>query len=171
MIEKFICEKCDEEFDTKEVCLDHEKTCGLEHSFTCMKCGKTIKWVEDDGFAKCKINGCWDFNLGRAGFGSSFDGCDLHMQVCDDCLRGFVDSFTIEGREHIFNSGSNTYGSKEDWIEDEAENYFICHYKEKYNINVRIEECVYSPSENIVRIKTKGGAVCEASTLKSWEAQ
>ncbi|MBK5239863.1 hypothetical protein [Clostridium sp.] len=118
MRESFNCEKCEMEFNSKEECQEHEKECGLEKSFTCMKCGKILTWKDDNSWGSFTENECWDFNLGQAGYGSGLDGCNIHIQVCDDCLREWINSFTFEGQEHIINSGSNIYMSTENWIKE-----------------------------------------------------
>ena len=92
--------------------------------FTCDKCAKEIEYSTrdeyDDNF-DFKANECWEIRLGRAGYGSSFDGSEVNFDLCDSCLYEFVNSFYKEGKERVHNSGSNAwYGDEDDW-EDEEE--------------------------------------------------
>ena len=74
--------------------------------FTCDKCLKDIEYTDDKfDFAK---NECWEIRLGRAGYGSKFDGSEINFDLCDDCLHKFVDTFSNEGKKRVHNSGSNT---------------------------------------------------------------
>jgi hypothetical protein len=80
--------------------------------FKCDKCGFEREYTPNS----FDEEGCWNISLGRAGYGSTLDGCEVDFDLCDKCLRELVDSFTIEGQERVLNSGSNQYGSSEDWI-------------------------------------------------------
>lgn len=115
MIVVYNCESCGMEFYDAEDCLKHEEEAhNINKSMRCAKCGKE-KVIQDDPYG-------WEqeywhtVNLGRQGYGSRLDGCDVQFTVCDDCLYNYVKSFTLEGQEKIFNSGSNRIESTEEWI-------------------------------------------------------
>lgn len=113
----YACEKCGREFQFEYDCKRHEEHCGVKHKFTCDKCGKSIEYSPDiysDSYFE--MEGCHTINLGRPGYGSGLDGCDVCFDLCDDCLIELINSFTIEGQEKVYNSGSNTFLSSEDWI-------------------------------------------------------
>lgn len=111
MNSKYYCEKCDYEFEDPNECMLHEKECQQERIHTCFKCGKETKYIKDTMLE----NECWSIYLGRAGYGSGLDGCDVEFDLCDDCLIAFVNSFTKEGQDMVFNSGSNYYLSNEEY--------------------------------------------------------
>lgn len=113
-VEVYHCEKCDLEFNDEEECLEHESSCGKPIINKCDKCG-TEEDVGDDEYG-WKSEGWYHIDLGRPGYGSGLDGCEVQFSLCDDCLISFIDSFTIEGQEKVINSGSNAYLSSEDWI-------------------------------------------------------
>lgn len=103
-----------------------------EEECPCSKCEK----VKDEVMIKV--------DLGLVGIGSKFDGSFVRFKICGDCLSEFrklspehnhfvdwtninsieyddflydlVRTFPLERQEEIFNSGSNTYLSSEDWI-------------------------------------------------------
>lgn len=74
-------------------------------TFICDRCGKEISYPTDE--YNYEADGCWSIHLGRAGYGSSFDGSDVNFDICDDCLYEFVNTF--KHKDRVFNSGSNTY--------------------------------------------------------------
>jgi hypothetical protein len=112
--EKFICEKCDLEFDIEIDCQEHEEHCGKSNIIKCSKCGNEEDIADDEhGW---KSEGWYHIDLGRPGYGSGLDGSDVEFTLCDDCLIGFIQTFTPEGQEKVFNSGCNTYLSSLDWI-------------------------------------------------------
>jgi hypothetical protein len=74
--------------------------------FVCDKCGQVITFSER----------CHHINLGRPGYGSGLDGCDVEFNLCDDCLIAFINTFTVEGQEKVHNSGSNAYLDTDTWI-------------------------------------------------------
>lgn len=77
--------------------------------FQCDKCGKEVE-IDITGntyIDELHKDGYWSIDLGRPGYGSCFDGCDLKFDVCDDCLKEWIDSFKYKNR--IYNSGSNMY--------------------------------------------------------------
>jgi hypothetical protein len=113
-IETYACSNCDDTFDNEYECNKHEETCGKSIINTCDKCG-CQEDVGDDEYG-WKSEGWYPINLGRPGYGSGLDGCDVAFLLCDDCLINFIQSFTVEGQEKVFNSGSNQYLSTEDWI-------------------------------------------------------
>lgn len=113
-VESYFCDKCEWKFDNEEDCLEHEEACGKSIINKCDKCGKEED-VGDDEYG-WKSEGWYNINLGRPGYGSGLDGCDVEFLLCDDCLIEFINSFTVEGQEKVINSGSNTYLSSEDWI-------------------------------------------------------
>jgi hypothetical protein len=80
----------------------------------CSKCGKVTEYRVDE--FDSKINRVWSIDLGRAGYGSSFDGCDVRFQLCDDCLTKLIMSFPMTSQVKIWNSGSNAYGTDEEWL-------------------------------------------------------
>lgn len=105
---KYLCEYCETEFYTENECLEHEEICKLEVSYTCDKCGKSESWkINDDAWIKSE--NWYNINLGRAGYVSSLDGCEIDFTICDDCLTEYIKSLTLEGREKVFNSGGNKY--------------------------------------------------------------
>lgn len=112
--ETYLCEKCELSFDDEQDCFEHEESCGKSIINTCDKCGQQED-VGDDEYG-WKSEGWYHIDLGRPGYGSGLDGCDVAFLLCDDCLINFINSFTVEGQEKVINSGSNTYLSKEDWI-------------------------------------------------------
>lgn len=107
--EIFICEKCDKEFIDKSSCLNHEKLCETMINFKCDKCGNVTSFNPNDEFAFAEVNRCWPFDKGRAGYGSWLDGSDIKFNLCDACLYVFIKSFTPDGQDKVFNSGSNLY--------------------------------------------------------------
>jgi hypothetical protein len=112
--ETFTCDKCELEFDDEQECIEHEEFCGKSVIVKCDKCGKEED-IGDDEYG-WKSEGWYNINLGRQGYGSGLDGCDVQFLLCDDCLIELVRSFTWEGQEKVLNSGSNSYLSSEDWI-------------------------------------------------------
>jgi hypothetical protein len=153
----YVCGYCETEFNTENECLEHEKICNLEVSYTCDKCGKSESWKTNDDNAWIKSDEWHDINLGRAGYGSSLDGCEVNFTICDDCLTEYIKSFTLEGQEKVFNSGSNEYMSKEDWIayhkgemtDEEIELLDICSprqikaYEERFPICDKVNKIIY----------------------------
>lgn len=70
------------------------KTVSKVH-FQCDKCGKEFGYdpqsvTYHDYILQQK---CWTIDLGKAGYGSSLDGCDIKFDLCDDCLYEFVSTF------------------------------------------------------------------------------
>jgi hypothetical protein len=109
--ETFSCEKCDSEFYSEQDCLEHEEICGKSIMIKCDKCSKEEDIADDE--CGWKSEGWHGINLGRQGYGSGLDGCDVNFTICDDCLMEFINSFTVEGREKVLNSGRiNTYHQK-----------------------------------------------------------
>lgn len=104
-IQLYVCEKCGAEFNTPERCKEHEKVCGIINTFVCSKCGEVITWENSDSHAKLIKNQCHTINLGRMGYGSALDGCEVVFQLCDQCLIEFIESF--KHKEKIYNSGAN----------------------------------------------------------------
>jgi hypothetical protein len=106
----FECEICGETFNNSNDCSVHEDNCGVIKTFKCDKCGEEIKYTVNDNentglyFAQ---NECWNINLGRAGYGSKFDGSNINFNLCDDCLYELVESFKNEGKERVHYSGVN----------------------------------------------------------------
>lgn len=77
--------------------------------FTCDKCGKETEYTTKDEYSvdfDFAANECWEIRLGRAGYGSGLDGCDVNFDLCDDCLIEFVNTF--KHKNVVWNSGSNT---------------------------------------------------------------
>jgi len=168
MLEKaqYVCEKCEKEFNSERECGDHEKNCQVIHRFLCDKCGKTIEYcldIESDNFnTYWNSEECHRIDLGRPGYGSGLDGCEVNFNLCDDCLIELINSFTIEGREKVINSGSNQYLSSEDWIrlqkgemsdEEMEENHMYSPrqnkaYEERFPICNRVEIIVYEDSSS-----------------------
>jgi hypothetical protein len=116
---KYNCEICESTFLSESECVSHEENCKPHiESFTCDKCGEKEEWEKNDVWAETNHEGCHYINLGQMGYGSGLDGSNVNFQICDKCLIGFVKSFTLEGQEKIFNSGSSHYMSSEDWIRE-----------------------------------------------------
>lgn len=107
MKEIYVCEKCFEEFDNFDECIEHEESCDKLNIFICDKCGKKIKWRNCDIDAFIMKNQCHYINLGRMGYGSGLDGCDVNFKLCDQCLRELI--YTFKFKDNIYNSGSNCY--------------------------------------------------------------
>jgi hypothetical protein len=68
--------------------------------FQCDKCGKEEEYEatssrRDDVVTK---EGCWSIDLGRAGYGSRLDCCDVKFDLCDDCLCEFIETFKYKNR-------------------------------------------------------------------------
>ncbi|KAF6620521.1 hypothetical protein HFE03_07670 [Paenibacillus sp. EKM102P] len=116
--QQFQCEKCEEVFTDEGNCANHEANCCPEETRWCYKCGKTETWNEKDDWAFSYQEQWHTINLGRVGYGSSLDACDVEFTICDDCLYGFIDTFTIEGQEKIHNSGSNGDLPTDIWIRE-----------------------------------------------------
>ena len=104
----YVCEKCGEQFLTSKYCSLHEESCKTLNTFICDKCGKVIQWYDSDINAEEIKNQCHYINLGRMGYGSDLDGCDVNFRLCDEYLVEFVDTF--EFKDKIYKSGCNTYG-------------------------------------------------------------
>ncbi len=61
----------------------------------------------------------WCINLGQAGYDSVFDGSILNFNITYKELMTMIKTLSLERQEKIFNSGSNTYLSPENWIRNE----------------------------------------------------
>ena len=111
------CEKCGKfQSEDYELVVEHEKNCNKKNIFICQKCGKTIIWHNNDPEAFEIENQCHHINLGRMGYGSMFDGSEVNFDLCDKCLKSFIDTF--EFKEDIYNSGSNVCYSYD--VEEES---------------------------------------------------
>jgi len=73
------------------------------NKFICSKCGTDIN-LENDKYGY-SLDRCHEIRLGRVGYGSIFDGCDLNFNLCDDCLYKFIQSFTEKGKNKVMQSG------------------------------------------------------------------
>jgi len=105
---KWLCEKCDEEFYNEQECIQHELECDPFEYHFCYKCGKNESWTKSNdgqGHKKESWHKIW---LGRMGWGSSLDGCDVNFELCDECLCEFIKGF--KHKEYIYDSGSNSSG-------------------------------------------------------------
>lgn len=73
----------------------------------CYKCGKETQYNQDsnDYVDIIKRQACWTIDLGRAGYGSVLDGCEVGFNLCDGCLDGFISTFLYKDR--VYNSGAN----------------------------------------------------------------
>lgn len=107
MIQKWICEKCGEEFDNEQYCLQHERNCNPVVIHTCAKCGKQESWGINEDIYRYEQESWHPINLGKMGYGSGLDGCDVDFELCDNCLCEIIDTF--KHKENIYNSGSNFY--------------------------------------------------------------
>lgn len=107
----YFCEKCGESFNEFEFdkCLEHEKNCDKkkENIFICYKCGKVIRWKNDDSDAFIKLNQKHHINLGRMGYGSDLDNLIVEFDLCDSCLTSFIDTFEL--KDEIYNSKDGSY--------------------------------------------------------------
>ena len=133
--------------------------------FTCSKCGKELEvdndYLDDDN----KYAQAWDaeefhkFHVGYCGYGSSFDGCNGDFTLCDDCLQELVSSFTMEGKEKVWNTGDNHDCDTETWIkfgngeltdeEVETETPYLSKrqinaYKERYPLCDKVKNYIYN---------------------------
>ncbi len=104
----YVCEKCEKEFNLPIGCLEHEEHCNTLHTFICDKCGKVMQWYDSDINAEEIKNQCHYINLGRLGYGSDLDGCDVNFNLCDECLCQFINTFINKNK--IIYSGTNLYG-------------------------------------------------------------
>ncbi len=102
---KITCEKCGRD-DFKDICkcIQHEKKCCKENTFTCHKCGKIIKWKKDDPNAFIIENQCHEINLGMLGYGSELDNVNISFGLCDSCLVNFINSFKLKLKNDVLNS-------------------------------------------------------------------
>lgn len=101
---KYICENCKKTFDDEYVCLEHERKCNAVITLVCDKCGKIKSYKKENCFNY--LDNYWHhINLGRVGYGSKLDGCDVNFMICDDCLTQFINTFF--NKDKIYNSGSN----------------------------------------------------------------
>lgn len=151
----FGCEKCEEEFQSEEDCMKHEQNCSKIESRWCYKCGKTASWEKGDTWSFAEEQSWHHFDIGQAGYGSGFDGCEIAFVLCDQCLSEFISSFVLEGQEKVDNSGSNCYLPTEVWLkekrgeltDEEYEEWGMCSprqekaYKERFPVcnNVKIK--------------------------------
>jgi len=115
-IEEYFCEKCDTEFYNKEDAYNHENNCGVKEEFKCDKCEDIIDLSHKEYEYEYVEESCHSFDLGRMGYGSGLDGSELQFQICDDCLMKLINTFSWEAQARIHNSGSNLYGTDEQWI-------------------------------------------------------
>jgi len=81
-----------------------------KQNFICDKCGKELEYTTENEYDKgfdFAYNECWSFrpNHHRAGYGSRFDGSEIILDLCDNCLYEFVDTFKFKNR--IMDTGSN----------------------------------------------------------------
>ncbi|GAA0347748.1 hypothetical protein GCM10008931_43800 [Oceanobacillus oncorhynchi subsp. oncorhynchi] len=106
------CEKCSQQFSNINEAESHEDECNTV--FKCDCCGKEMD-LSNDTYGT-KNEGCHEINLGRMGYGSGLDGSDVNFNLCDECLINLVNSFPLEAQAKIYNSGSNKWGTDEDWI-------------------------------------------------------
>jgi hypothetical protein len=91
----------------------------VKQIFICDKCLNEITYTTKDQYDsnfEFSANECWEIKLGRAGYGSKFDGSEVDFDVCDDCLHEWVSSF--KNSEVVFNSGSNVWYGDEEWAEE-----------------------------------------------------
>lgn len=105
-------------FPSSSECEEHEVSCSTIETRWCYKCGKYEEWDSKDELAFMHDERWHHIDLGRPGYGSSLDGCEVNFMICDDCLYAFVDSFVIEGQEKIHNSGSNADLPTDIWIKE-----------------------------------------------------
>lgn len=126
-------------------------------NFICSSCGKKLEIDDDYMENHDKYYQSWDaeqfhtFHVGDCGYGSSFDGCDGEFTLCDDCLYKLVNKFTVEGKEKVWNTGSNKYCDTETWIKYVNYSRF---YKYRYSINnTIIQYCCYRPTNILSKIK------------------
>ncbi len=113
--------KCNKDFNSYEKCIEHENKCNKQNFFICYKCGKTNIWHNNDSNAFEIENQCHSINLGRMGYGSKLDGCDVNFNLCDKCLYNLIETFKL--KDEIYNSGSNRYYNYYDKNEEEEINY------------------------------------------------
>ena len=102
---KFLCEQCEQTFNSLEECQQHEANCNTMETFVCDKCGRKFKWAKNSVDTYLANNQCHYINLGRMGYGSNLDGCDVNFCLCDECLTSFIDSFIHKNK--IYFSGAN----------------------------------------------------------------
>jgi hypothetical protein len=107
------CEICDESFDDRDECMNHEELCNPTTTYTCNKCGKTETWGNKDEEAWIYLETWHNIHLGRMGYGSGLDGSDVNFELCDNCLCEFIRTFIH--KESIYNSGSNYYYEIEEY--------------------------------------------------------
>lgn len=127
------CEICEHVFTSLTDYEKHESLCDPKESFTCDKCGKKKEWSKNSDNKYSHLQQCHYIELGRLGYGSGLDGCDVNFRICDECLIEFIDSFTLEGQEKVLNSGSNWRMPSGDWIR-EAKGEFTDEDYESYGM-------------------------------------
>lgn len=115
----WICEKCGAEFSSEQECIQHELQCDQEVIHICSKCGKKESWKTSEDIGGSLSESWHSFYLGRMGYGSKLDGCDVNFEICDDCFVDWVDTFKL--KKDIYNSGSN-YGYEDYDIYAELKN-------------------------------------------------
>ena len=49
-------------------------------------------------------NKWWEINLGRAGYGSKLDGCEIKFTLCDDCLLDVINVLCPKAQKRILDS-------------------------------------------------------------------
>lgn len=94
---KYVCEVCDMQFSYRGDCYEHEKECSSSKIFECDKCGTIIEWDSNNELDEFIENECWNVDLGVAGYGSLMDGGRIDFNMCDECLKDLVMSFTLNG--------------------------------------------------------------------------
>ena len=103
MKQRWICEKCGEEFENEQECLEHEKKCNPMITYVCHKCGKKVSYKPDEN-----METEWhSFDLGTPGYYSKLDGKNVAFTLCDNCLSNIVDSFVY--KDMILNSNEDCW--------------------------------------------------------------
>lgn len=73
-----------------------------EEYWVCDRCGKKEhKSIDESDFID---NTWWEINLGRAGYGSKLDGCEVKFTLCDDCLFKIFNSLSKQTQKRILDS-------------------------------------------------------------------
>lgn len=123
-----------------------DDSCDIINIGVCDKCGKGVR---GERFAKNDYMSFFD--LGRAGWGSCMDGSDIKFKICSECLHEFIETFNVEARERIHNSGSNYSMDTVDWIrkanglftDEEYEEYGFYSPRQIKAYEERFPKCVY----------------------------
>jgi DNA-directed RNA polymerase subunit RPC12/RpoP len=100
------CEKCGQEFNNEQECINHEQNCNPMITYVCDKCGKTESYGINE-----LIPAMWhSFDFGEPSYNSKLDGKLVKFELCDQCLFEFVNSFKY--KDNILNSNEEKWNER-----------------------------------------------------------